>query len=129
MRLHPSGFGLRTRLLVLVLVPAVLMAVVGGAAITRQAHAAANLAEVHDEIGVLADLTELRRALLGARAPTELEVRAQAIGIDEDAAIRLLGVDQLEGGSLDEVAERLRALPTEARPFTSAQLGALRAAP
>jgi len=126
MRLHPSGFGLRTRLLILVLVPAILLAGVGGAAILRQQRAASTLSEVHDEVGVLSGLTELRRALLGARAPIELEVRAGTVGLDRDDAVALLAVDQIEGGDLDDVAARLRELPRDARPFSVARLDALR---
>ena len=128
MRLHPSGFGLRTRLLVLVLVPAVLLAVVGGAAIQRQVRTANALAEIHEDIGVLAGVTELRRALLEARAPIELAIRAQTIGLDDDEARRVLAVDQLDGGDLDDVAARLEALPPDARPFSTARLDALRTA-
>ncbi|HWJ62299.1 MAG TPA: diguanylate cyclase, partial [Acidimicrobiales bacterium] len=122
----PSGFGLRTRLLILVLVPAILLAGVGGAAILRQQRAASTLSEVHDEVGVLSGLTELRRALLGARAPIELEVRAGTVGLDRDDAVALLAVDQIEGGDLDDVAARLRELPRDARPFSVARLDALR---
>lgn len=127
MRLHPSGFGLRTRLLVLVLVPAALLALVGGATITRQNRAAAALDDVHDDIGVLAGVTDLRRALLEARAPIELAVRAETVGLDARAARRVLAVDQLDGGDLGDVATRLRDLPADARPFTTGRLDALRA--
>jgi diguanylate cyclase (GGDEF)-like protein len=128
MRLHTSGFGLRTRLLVLVLVPAVLLAVIGGTAIVRQSRVADRLAQVHQEIGVLAGLTDLRRALLEARAPVELKVRAASIGLDEAAARRLLAVDQIDGSDLGDVATRLQKLPPDAQPFSAAQLDALRAA-
>lgn len=126
MSIHPSGFGLRTRLLVLVLVPAVLLATIGGTVILRQSRAATTLADVHDEIGVLSQLTELRRALLEARAPIELEVRAATVGIEPDDAIRVLGVEQLQGGDLDDVADRLRDLPRAARPFSLGRVEALR---
>lgn len=128
MRLPPSGFGLRTRLLALVLVPAVLLAAVGGAATIRQFHTADALADVRDEVRVLSGLTELRRALLGARAPVELEVRATAIGTDKETALRLLAFDIPITEDLDDVAVELRRLPADARPFSAARLDAVRTA-
>lgn len=126
MHVHPSRFGLRTRLLALVLAPALLLGVIGGAAALRERRGAAALAEVRDEVRVLADLTELRRLLLGARAPIEIEVRATALGIDRSTALTLLDVDPLPDDDLDAVAAQLRRLPSDARPFTTSRLDAVR---
>ncbi|WP_421119276.1 diguanylate cyclase domain-containing protein [Aquihabitans daechungensis] len=128
MRLHPSGFGLRTRLLALVLLPALLLAGVGGAVVLQQLKTAQTITEVQTEVGVLADLTELRRALLEARTPVEIEVRAKEIGVDQDTALRLLGIDEPATAGLDDVAARLGSLPPDARPFSTARLDGIRAA-
>ncbi len=128
MRLHPSRFGLRTRLLALVLLPAVLLAVVGGAAALRQRDVAHAVLDVREEVRVLSGLTELRRSLLEARGPIEIEVRAAEIGIERDTALRLLGIDEPSGDGLDGVASRLRTLPADARPFSADQLDAARTA-
>lgn len=127
-RFRPSSFGVRTRLLVLVLVPALLLAAVGGTAIVRQHRTQQTLADIRGEVAVLSELTELRRALLGARAPVELEVRARALGLDRAAAIRMLGIGAMDLGDLDDAMARLQALPPDARPFEPDRLEALRAA-
>ncbi|MCU1370053.1 MAG: hypothetical protein JWO77_1247 [Ilumatobacteraceae bacterium] len=128
MSLHPARFGLRTRLLALVLVPAVLLAAIGGTAALRQYHTAETLSEINDEVEVLSELTALRRALLGARAPIELEVRATALGIDRDTALQLLEIKDLQTEDLGDVAARLEALPLDARPFTTGQVDRVRTA-
>jgi diguanylate cyclase (GGDEF)-like protein len=127
MRLHPSRFGLRTRLLALVLLPAFLLAALGGTAALRQRHVAEAIIEVRDQVRVLAELTDLRRALLEARMPVEIEVRATELGVDRKTALRLLKVDDPGTDGLDDVATRLRALPAGVRPFTPARLEAVRA--
>jgi diguanylate cyclase (GGDEF)-like protein len=127
MRLHPSRFGLRTRLLALVLLPAFLLAALGGTAALRQRHVAEAIIEVRDQVRVLAELTDLRRALLEARMPVEIEVRATELGVDRKTALRLLKVDDPGTDGLDDVATRLRALPAVVRPFTPARLDAVRA--
>ena len=127
MRLHPSRFGLRTRLLALVLLPAFLLAALGGTAALRQRHVAEAIIEVRDQMRVLAELTDLRRALLEARMPVEIEVRATELGVDRKTALRLLKVDDPGTDGLDDVATRLRALPAVVRPFTPARLDAVRA--
>jgi diguanylate cyclase (GGDEF)-like protein len=126
-RLHPSRFGLRTRLLALVLLPAVLLSAVGGQAALRQQAVAAAVTDVRDEAQVLAGLTALRRALLEARGPIEIEVRARAIGVDRKAALQLLGVDGPTNAGLEAASRRLRRLPPDARPFSTQRLDALRA--
>ncbi len=124
-RFRPSSFGVRTRLLVLALVPALLLATIGGTAIVRQSRAERTLADIREEVAVLSQLTELRRALLGSRAPVELEVRARAVGLDRAAAVRLLGIGDLELEDLDDAMARLQALPEEARPFEIDRLESL----
>ncbi|WP_426572130.1 diguanylate cyclase domain-containing protein [Aquihabitans sp. McL0605] len=118
-------YGLRTRLLALVLAPALLLALLGGAAALRQHRAATRLAEVRQEVGVLAQLTTLRSVLLEARAPVEVGVRAQALGIDRDTALRLLGLEQFSSSDLDQVVVELERLPADARPFRTADVDQL----
>jgi diguanylate cyclase (GGDEF)-like protein len=126
MLVFSSRFGLRTRLLALVLVPALLLAVVGGALTLREFETAASLDDVRDQVEVVSELTDLRRALLEARGPVELELRATALGLDRETALRLLGVEAPRE-DFGDVVERLEALPADARPFTVRRVEALRA--
>lgn len=128
MHLSPMRFGLRARLLALVLAPAVLVGVFGGAAALRDRRAATTLAHVRDEAVVLDQLTGLRSALLQARAPVEIEVRALALGIDRESAVKLLDLQDIRSSDLDAVKRVLLALPVDARPFTAARVDQLSAA-
>ncbi|MCU1370981.1 MAG: hypothetical protein JWO77_2175 [Ilumatobacteraceae bacterium] len=126
MRLHPSALGVRSRLLALVLVPALFLAVVGISATERQYRSVQVITDVRVDVRVLSDLTALRQALFAARAPVEVKVRAGSVGLDPETAFDLLGI---EGGTsdLDAVAARLRALPDGTQPFTIDSLDAVRA--
>jgi diguanylate cyclase (GGDEF)-like protein len=128
LRLHPSRFGLRTRLLALVLLPAFLLGIVGARSALRQRDVAMSVTEVRDEVRVLAGLTALRRSLLEARGPIEVEVRAGTIGVDRKAALDLLGVGGPSNQGLDSAASQLRDLPADARPFSTQRLDDLRTA-
>jgi diguanylate cyclase (GGDEF)-like protein len=128
LRLHPSRFGLRTRLLALVLLPAILLGVVGARSALRLRATAVSVTEVRDEVRVLAGLTALRRSLLEARGPIEVEVRAGTIGVDRKAALELLGVGGPSNEGLDDAADQLRDLPSDARPFSTRRLDDLRSA-
>ncbi|MFN8017477.1 MAG: hypothetical protein U0P45_05070 [Acidimicrobiales bacterium] len=125
MDLPPRRFGLRTRLIALVLAPAVILAAGGSAVAVREERAAQALGEVRDEVEVLGHLTDLRIELLGARAPVEVEVRAGAIGVDRATALKLLGVRTLDLGDLSGVTRELAKLPRSARPFSTARVEAL----
>jgi diguanylate cyclase (GGDEF)-like protein len=128
MHLSPRRLGLRARLLALVLAPALLVGVFGGAGAVRDRRAATTLARIRDEAVVLDQLTGLRTELLQARAPVEIEVRALALGIDRESAVKLLDLGDIRSSDLGAVQRMLLALPVDARPFTTARLDALRAA-
>ncbi|MGN6694982.1 MAG: diguanylate cyclase domain-containing protein [Aquihabitans sp.] len=109
-------------------VPAFVLAVVGGSVTRGQYTKAGTIADVQSEAAVLSNLTGLRQALLAARAPVEVEVRASVVGVDEATALDLLGLDAPTAPDLDAVADRLMALPADARPFTPNLLRTVRTA-
>jgi diguanylate cyclase (GGDEF)-like protein len=126
MNLSPRRFGLRARLVALVLAPALLVGLFGGGAARRERRNADDLEAVQAEAEVLSDLTSLRSALLQARAPVEIEVRALTLGLDRAAAIKLLDLQGIRTSDLGAVEEVLRSLPVDARPFTTTRLEGLR---
>lgn len=125
MNLVPRRFGLRKRLVVLVLVPAVLLAFVSGAAADREAGNARVLRSVRDRARILSGLTELGSELLAARGPAEVQVRAAEVGIDAGVALAVVGIEPAGAAPLAAVLGRLRDLPADARPFSTARVARL----
>ena len=77
---------LRVRLLALVLVPTTLFGIVAGRSAQDQWQAASRAREVQQDVADLAGLVDLKSALLLARVPVEVDVRASSIGLDSAAA-------------------------------------------
>jgi len=128
MHLAPRSFGLRTRLVALVLAPALLLALLGGAASLREHRVADALGEVRSDAELMGRLTDLRSELLGARAPVEVEVRAAALGIPRDTALDLLDLSRFKSTGLSGVVKQLHRLPPHVRPFSQAQVERLQTA-
>ncbi|MBX3286554.1 MAG: diguanylate cyclase [Acidimicrobiales bacterium] len=118
---------LRVRLLALVLVPTVLFGIVAGFSSRSQWQDAARARKVQHDVSDLAGLVDLKSALLLARVPVEVDVRASSIGLDSAAARELLGLDPAQVGSFDDVTGALRRLPRRDRPFAADAVSALAA--
>ncbi|HRW38624.1 MAG TPA: HAMP domain-containing protein, partial [Aquihabitans sp.] len=112
-----GGIGLRTRLLALVLVPVVLLGALTVSSVAQRRSQADAAAAVERQVAELTKLVDLSAALLLARTPVEVEVRAGELGLDPGEALALLDLDPAELGDLDAVTAALRALPSALRPF------------
>ncbi|MEZ5139338.1 MAG: hypothetical protein R2711_11400 [Acidimicrobiales bacterium] len=104
-----GGIGLRTRLLALVLVPVVLLGALTFSSVAQRRSQADAAAAVERQVAELTKLVDLSAALLLARSPVEVEVRAGELGLDPGEALALLDLDRGELGDLDGVADALRA--------------------
>lgn len=112
-----AGIGLRTRLLALVLVPVVLLlALTWSTEVDRRDRAEA-AAAVSRQVDDITGLVELSSTLLLARTPVEVEIRAGELGLDPDEALAMLDLDRRDLGDLGRVADAVRALPADLRPF------------
>jgi diguanylate cyclase (GGDEF)-like protein len=118
--------GLRGRLLALVLIPTLVAAVLAGHAAAEKRQAADVADDVHAEVGGLLGLVDVRTAMMSARIPVEVQVRSAALGLDPEAVLDLLDLDEARFGDLAEVQAKVRAMPERIRPFEPEELDALR---
>ena len=118
--------GLRGRLLALVLIPTLVAATLAGTAAADRRTAALVAEDVHGEVGGLLALVDIRTAMMSARIPVEVQVRAEALGLDPDAVLGLLDLDDQRFGDLAQVQAKLRAMPERIRPFEPEELDGLR---
>lgn len=119
------GIGLRARLVALVLVPAILLLALTWSVSSERRQRAEAASEVAARVDDITALVDLSSELLLARTPVEVEVRAGELGLDPDEALAMLELDRQALGDLDGVADALRALPPERRPFTPERVAAL----
>lgn len=119
------GIGLRARLLALVLVPVILLLALTWSVSSERRQRAEAASEVAARVDDITALVDLSSALLLARTPVEVEVRAAELGLDPDEALAMLELDRQALGDLDGVADALRALPPDRRPFTPERVAAL----
>ncbi|MGN6695267.1 MAG: diguanylate cyclase domain-containing protein [Aquihabitans sp.] len=118
--------GLRGRLLALVLIPTLVAAILAGHAAADKRRAADVAEDVHAEVGGLLGLVDVRTAMMSARIPVEVQVRSAALGLDPDAVLDLLDLDEARFGDLADVQTKLRAMPERIRPFEPEELDGLR---
>src|SRR6478609_4160817 len=118
--------GLRGRLLALVLIPTLFATTLAGSAAADKRQAALVAEDVHAEVGGLLALVDIRTAMMSARIPVEVEVRSEALGLDPEAVLGLLDLDDQRFGDLAAVQAKLRAMPERIRPFEPEELDGLR---
>ena len=118
--------GLRGRLLALVLIPTLVAALLAGHEAADKRRAADVAEDVHAEVGGLLSLVDIRTAMMSARIPVEVQVRSAALGLDPDAVLGLLDLDEQRFGDLADVQQKLRAMPERIRPFEPEELDDLR---
>lgn len=109
--------GLRPRLVLLVLLPAVLIAGAAAAMAVERRDRAATASEVRAGVAGLGHLVDLRTSLLFARAAAEVEVRAGVLGLDPDEAAALLTLDLDPAANLASAEAALRTMGAADRPF------------
>lgn len=114
--------GLQGRLLVLVLIPALVIALLAGTTAAARQHDADVASDVHREVLGLVGLVDVRTAMMSARIPVEVDVRSRALGLDPEAVLALLDLDEQQFGDLRDVEQSLRALPARLRPFPIADV-------
>jgi diguanylate cyclase (GGDEF)-like protein len=114
--------------LALVLAPTLVAALLAGSAAADKRQEAHVASEVRTEVAGLISLVDVRMAMMEARIPVEVQLRSKALGLDPDAVLELLDLDQLRFGDLASVQEQLRAMPAHVRPFPAEELDGLRAA-
>ncbi len=123
-----TRFGLRTRLIGLVLVPALVAAALSGVLALERREEATAADEIEDGVESLALLVSAQTELISARIPLEIPRLADGFDIDPSFVLGLLGLDasppSLVGG---EIEQNLRALPADERPFEPAVLVELQA--
>lgn len=125
MHVTSHRFGVRARLLALVLVPALVASfLVGSIAYERDADAEA-ASRIDGVIAGLTELVDFRAELMLARVPAEVQVRAGALGIGGDDALALLELEGDDLGDFSTVVTELEQVPEAQRPFGADRLRAL----